>query len=555
MQGLLGVLGLALFTFAWLAPGHYPPWTSFQQQWLAALSVAVISCAALASKGPWRWPMPSLFLLAFAGVPLLQKLAGQIVFVADAVLPAVYLAGAGLGAAAAFNLAREKSDLWLRALCVSLLAAALASSALALSQWLQVQHLWLFQVELPRGGRPYANLAQANHLATLIGIGIALTICLYEARKISAPVTALLAAWLGFTLLMTQSKTGWLFVLILVVWHGLGHRRAGLRLGLLPVLFGAAVFAIGVWLWTPLNEAILIDEPAQLSARMDTSLRRELWSAMLEAVFRSPWVGWGFNQVIHGQLAVAFEHDAGQRMMHSAHTILLDLPLSVGVPLALVLFVLIVWWLVHRVRQARDPVRWSLLLALSPILCHSLTEFPLEYAYFLLCGSLLVGTLHARDEAPAAPSTRKLTFALPLAGVMAMVAWIGVEYLKVEESTRQVRMVMAGIGVDKVAHAPEPDVLLLDVLRQYHRFLNSPAHSGMSEAEVRWMRAVVHRYPYPPAMLRYAVAAGLNQQHDEASRTLRAICAIHPPLRCAEARESWQAARAQYQTLHPIPVP
>jgi O-antigen ligase len=555
MQGLLGVLGLAIFTLGWLAPGHYPPWTSFHQQWIAALGVGLIAWGAVASKAPWRWPAPALVLLAFACVPLLQKAAGQVVFTADAVLPALYIAGAALSSAAAFNLARQQRLLWVDALMIALLTAALASSALALLQWLRLGYLAVFLADLPRGGRPYANLAQPNHLATLIGIGIAVTIHLFEQRKLSSPVAALLAVWLGFTLLMTQSRTGWLFVLALVIWHAAAHRRALLRLGTVPVLLGAAAFAAGVWLWTPLNSALLIDEPATLSNRLDTGLRQTLWLAMLEAVERSPWIGWGFNQITHGQLAVAFDHDAGQRMLHSAHTIVLDLPLMVGLPIALAMFALAGGWLFVRARQCRDPATWCLLLALAAILCHALTEFPLDYAYFLLTAALLVGTLHATSDGSQGVQTPKITFALPLAAAFALQVWIGIEYLKVEESARQVRMVLAGIGVDKVWRVPEPDVALLDVPREYHRFLNTHARAGMRDEEIDWMRDVVWRNPIPPAMLRYALAAGLNGRTEEAKRTLRAICAIHPPDRCDEARESWHNARAQYSSLSTVSGP
>ena len=42
----LGHLGLGLMALAYLMPGHYLPWASFQSQWVAALGVALVVFSA-----------------------------------------------------------------------------------------------------------------------------------------------------------------------------------------------------------------------------------------------------------------------------------------------------------------------------------------------------------------------------------------------------------------------------------------------------------------------------------------------------------------------------
>jgi hypothetical protein len=239
----------------------------------------------------------------------------------------------------------------------------------------------------------------------------------------------------------------------------------------------------------------------------------------------------------------------------NAHSIVLDLPMWMGIPLAAVVLVLVATWLVRQVRVCNDGVRWSLLLAVAAIGLHALTEYPLDYAYFLLTLGLLIGTLDGLAPAARSLTAPRWSFIGPWAMATAMLVWVGVEYMKVEESARQVRMVFAGVGLDKQSFVAPPDTALLDGLREYHRFLITPARAGMSDAELDWMRDVMSSNPTAFAMVRYAQALGLNGRGDEAARVLRALCNIQTPKRCEQAREAWKAAERQHPELASVPAP
>jgi O-antigen ligase len=558
-QGPLLLLGLAAAFAAWLLSGHYPPWTAFQQQAMAALGAAFVALAAAFGPKPWRWPRVALALLFLALAPLAQHAFGQVTFLSDALLPAGYVIGFALCIAASANLSAQRPALWPQALLGMLLLAACASSVFGLIQWLGIEPPPGVMLDrIARGGRSTANLGQPNHLATLIGLGIATALYFLEQRRIGAVPTATLMLLLGIGLLTTQSRTAWLFLAVLVAWWACG--RNYLRLRGWPIAVALTLFALGVCLWTPLSEALLLHAPEMsLEYRVSGGSRPALWRAMIEAIGNAPWLGWGWNQVSIGHLSVAYERPAGHYMLHNAHSIALDLPLWVGLPLGLTVLAGATWWLVRQVRGCRDSARWCLLLAVFAIGTHALTEYPLDYTYFLFTLGLLVGALHRWPE-PVAPravaaSRGKQAFVMLWAGCCALTLWIAAEYLEAEESARQVRMVLAGVGVDKVSHVAPPDVVLLDTLREYHRFWITPARAGMSNAEIDWMHRVMRRYPFPPAMLRYALAAGLNGRAEEATRTLRAICNVHPAQRCTEAREAWRAARAQFPVLAGVPEP
>jgi O-antigen ligase len=553
MQGVLVLLGLAIYVGGWLASGHFPPWTAFQQQWFTALGISLVALGAAWRSGPWRWPGAALLMLALATVPLLQWLLGQIAFHSDAILPALFIVGFAMSIAAAANLVLRDPQQWPDTLMVALLTAAVASTALALLQWLRVQAPAIPMYPLPPGGRPYANLAQPNHLATLLGLGIAANLYLFERRRLGPLVSGLLAAVLGFGLLATQSRTGWLFLALLACWWFSGRRY--LRLKPIPLGVGLTVFAIGVWQWASLNRLLLLVDPGTtLDERLSTGLRTTLWRVMIEAVGDSPWLGWGWNQGVLGQLAVAYEHDAGQRMFQNAHSIVLDLMLWMGIPSAAVLLSITGYWLLRQARRCSDGARWSLLLAVGAVGVHALTEYPLDYTYFLLTLGLLVGTLDGFEPGRSVTLPRGY-FLILWAACVGLLLWVAAEYMRVEESARQLRLVMSGVGVDKVPSAPPPDVRLLDGLREYHRFFATPVQPGMSDEQLDGMRRVAQRNPLPGSLLRLALALGLNGRAEEAARVLRAACHLHPAKRCDDVRESWRASQRVYPGLAEVSLP
>jgi hypothetical protein len=117
------------------------------------------------------------------------------------------------------------------------------------------------------------------------------------------------------------------------------------------------------------------------------------------------------------------------------------------------------------------------------------------------------------------------------------------------------RFVSAGIGVDKVDHADEPDVRLLDRQRLFHRYALSQAQPGMTPDAVEAAVRVSNMHPFAPSLLRQALILGLNNQPEEAEMVLRRLCWTNPPESCAEGRDGWSALQQQYPALTNIPLP
>jgi O-antigen ligase len=553
---MLLTFGLIVLSLAFLLPGHYPPWPAFEQEAAAAIGGGLVGLALLAHRAQRKVAVPPLALCfsACAGIALCQWAAGQIRFAVDAVLAAAYLTAFAttvvLGACTTEEQRRALTD----GLGLALIAAGIASTGLAAAQWLgQSAGIWL--IDLRPGGRPYANLAQPNHLSTLLALATMATLKRFEQRSLAGPVAVLALAWFGFGIVMTQSRTGWLFVALLIGWWAVMRRRVALRSSTHAVVGGAVAFFALVWGWEALSRALLLPSGA-LEERLHAGTRWLHWQTLWDAIGRAPWLGYGWQQIGLAQQASVLDHPASGEWLEHSHNLLLDLLLWNGVPLGLLLFAALMVWFARRIRDCRTAERWAVLGSVGAVFVHALLEYPLDYAYFLLPAGFMVGALEG--EAPPGRQALRVpraAVAAVLAAQLALLGFVAAEYLRVQEATRQLRFMLVQIAAPDGAVPLPPSVRLLDAPREFHRFWLRQAKPGMSAVDLDWMRRVSQRYPVPAAMLRYALAAGLNGRAAEATSTLGRLCKMHPSARCEEARAAWTGLQGRHPELRGIPPP
>jgi O-antigen ligase len=501
-----------------------------------------------------------LAIVAFvaSAVPLMQLATGQVVFISDGVLASAYLAAFGLCIAAGATLARDPASGLLDVLTAAAVAAAILSVGMAMVQWLQLGPAsWIDG--LRPGGRPYANFGQPNNLASLLALGVAGILRWFELRRIGAAAAALAVAFLGFGMVMTQSRTAWLVVCMLFVWTLLMRRRTALRLKPATIVAGVVAFAVAVHLWGPLNDALLLAGSQPVEARTAAGTRALFWPAMWDAVWRQPWGGGGWTHATLAQQAVALDHVASGEQLTNSHNLLLDLLIWNGVPIGAFLIGALGWWLVRHLRACRDGEHAAVLVGVMALLIHAMLEYPLDYAFFLLPLGLWMGALDGcLDSEPSAKPIMLLprwTIAAPLALLLVLAGRVGMEYMRTEEAARTLRFVLLGIGIDKVSTAPEPDVTLLDRPRAFHRFMLSHVREGLTGAELEWVRNVAQRHPSPSSLFRLALTLGINGEPAEAAHILAVLCHIQPAARCVEGRDAWVAMQTRHPALTAIPPP
>ncbi|MBQ0961991.1 O-antigen ligase C-terminal domain-containing protein [Ideonella sp. 4Y11] len=376
-----------------------------------------------------RWPLLALGLLALgvlasmaASLPATLGLSSLALLVAAALV-----LGAAAGAA---------EDEVFHAFASAMLLAGLASAAVGFVQ--VFAPAWTDGALVARTGyvgRAVGNLRQPNHLSSLLVWAlIALVPLARSGRWFSLPLPRLLSALTGVVLVwavvLTASRTGALGMLLLAVWGALDRRMPRvIRLGLLSTPLVYALCWWGMDLWAQ-QTAHTFGAAARLDAGGDISSSRfGIWRNTLALIAAHPWTGVGFGEfnfawtlgVFPGRPVAFFDH---------THNLPLQFMVELGLPASALLTALLLAGLVLAARRAwaltddeaglRARAAWMMVLLIG---LHSLLEYPLWYAYFLLPTAWAWGHALSGPRAPGparAPSWLPVGVAMLLATLLAL---------------------------------------------------------------------------------------------------------------------------------------
>lgn len=540
---------------AWLTPNHYLPWLAFHADWLAAAAFLLLLASCRLQDLRIGVSLLAVGGMLVACIPLLQFGLGLVAFAGDAVMASSYIAGWSLCVVCgAVWMRTSHADLILRCFAAALLVAALASSMIALGQWLELFDGSIYVVDVATGSRPFANLGQPNHLATLLVLGVVAALLLHQRDALGSTALAACATVLCIGIATTQSRTAFLQSIVLVGWLLCARRRVGLRVGYgaIVITLAACVVFMAAWPW--LNEALGLSSGSTMSERGAKGVRSIHWLSLLDAMAREPWSGYGWNQVSVAQMRVALDHPAPGEVIEHSHNLILDLLIWNGVPLGVLIVGALVCWFYRQFRACRDASVALLLAGVGIVVTHAMVEYPMDYAYFLFP----VGFMMGAAESLSAPArslyvpARLIKALAACAGLLML--FITIEYVQIENNHRQLRFEAARIGAANV-ESEIPQVVLLTQLREFLRLARSEARPEMTAAQVDEMRRIAERYPLPPVLLRYALVTGLNGRPDLASATLVRLCKMHTNERCGEGREAWSVAMQRYPVLAEVPFP
>ncbi|WP_119354199.1 PglL family O-oligosaccharyltransferase [Azohydromonas sediminis] len=392
-ERLLAVTGVAAVAVPVLIAFNLPPSSTFFNQatafglwglFVAAAAWRVRTDVAAALRA--TWPLWAV-LAAIGAFALAGWLAGP--------LPvSLVLAPLGVLAAAAVTLvaaaAGAAQPAAVRAFALGLVAAGALSALVALVQvftpgWADGE--WIARSTLP--GRAVGNLRQPNHLATLLlWAAIALVPLVDRARgaRTVAPA-ALVWTVLVVATQLTGSRTGLLGVGLLALW-GLVDRRLGRRARALlwtaPLLYALAwaVAALAAQQgWGTFGTATRAAQADPSSSRF------AIWSDTLALIAAQPWTGVGFERFNFAWTLTPFPQRPVAYFDHT-HNLPLQFAVEFGVPAAVALTALLAIALARAWRAARtgrDGVWRRAFVALIVLVgTHSLLEYPLWYAHFLL---------------------------------------------------------------------------------------------------------------------------------------------------------------------------
>ena len=268
-------------------------------------------------------------------------------------------------------------------------------------------------------GRAVGNLRQPNHLSTLLIWSVCGAAWLGRRHLWAQGVAALMVvAGIG-GVVWTASRTGMLGMGLLTLWAIRDkHMPRPLRVVLLLAPLWYGLWWLGMAWWAQWGTGHTFAAGARLNDGSDISSSRfRIWSDTIELIRANPWLGVGWGEF---NLAWTFTELPKRPVAFFDHThnVLLHWAVELGLPLALLMTLLtafgllVLWmpWRAVRTLDADEPegLRLGVLAMTGTVAAmaalHSLLEYPLWYAYFLLPAAMLWALgLAARGGLPLMP--------------------------------------------------------------------------------------------------------------------------------------------------------
>ncbi len=557
-------VGLAFLFLGWNAPNHYPPWTTFHLELFSALGLCLL-CVAVsfgvqrhrqphghAAGGVlpterFRVPLPlsARVWLLLALLPMLQLLAGGLVFRGDAWIGLLYGLGMVLGLYVGMLWAAQQGRAQvLRVLWITFVLGGLAACGLALVQWLRLSTPGWWAMELI-DDRPYASFAQPNHLGLLMVMAIVAVTALFESRAlVHRWVWAVTVGFFGWGLLMSQSRSAALALAGVALLWALTRKRVPTRLRWSDLLFGVLVGLLLSALVDPLQRVLLL-KSTEFRASADAGPRQWIWLHFWAAIRERPWAGYGFNQGVAALAEVAGQVHPSRNVVF-AHNVVLDLMTWVGIPLAVVVSGGLAFWMFGWLRRDPDSTlmaqrHWVFAVWLALAL-QSMLEFPYTHSYFLLPAALLAGAVtpmpQQRSPPPGAAfaaSRWVMMLAAAAALLLGLLSW---EYLWLEEDFRFNRFAHANFG-NLPTHEALTKPLLLDQLAALNASANIKIAPGMSADELQQLHVLARRFHILSTRLDYAKALALNGRMADAQHELQVIRSVFHPTQYEGIEQNW----------------
>ncbi|MFO1292230.1 MAG: Wzy polymerase domain-containing protein [Rubrivivax sp.] len=407
------------------------PSPTFLNQALAlALWGWFVVFAAPARPGRAPWPLWAALAGAALGVLLSW---GPGALPASLALSALGLLAAALLLAVAGAGARRRDDAvaMFAAFAAGWLAAGLANVAIAFVQvfWPALADgNWIAVSGIP--GRAVGNLRQPNHLSSLLMWALVGAVGLLELRRLRRGWALAAAALLVWGVVLTASRTGLVGVALLALWGLADRRLARATRALLlatPLLYALAWLGMAEW---AAASAHAFGGTQRLAANDISSSRFGIWANTLELIRRQPLAGVGFGEFNFAWTLTPFPQRPTAFFDHT-HNLPLQLLVELGLPLGGAVLALLLWALA---RAWRGPAAEGdggraqrvAFMMVAMIGLHSLLEYPLWYAYFLLPAAWAWGyalAAGAREGEPAGPPWPALAWcgsALVVAAVLAV---------------------------------------------------------------------------------------------------------------------------------------
>lgn len=441
----LAHISLTFVGLMWVLPflyyRHAYPLTTFDQEWSAAV-LGMVAGIYLLSRPYWQLAeIPRIVLLPvmLLLLVLLQYALGQITYYAQMLLFALYMLWTivlmMLGYALRKNLGWPSMA---TVLAVFLLLGAELSALAGVLQHYR-WHTFLDAVITAQNGiAVYGNLAQPNHFASYIAMGL---ISLGLLRVHLRPwQLVLLALPLLFVLVLSGSRSSWLYLAGLSVLAYLWQRRDA---SCKPLLHYTLLLLLGFGLmhwvvqipWLAGSSGSVTTMQRMLAGDTSGSIRLYLWHESWLMIRQFPVLGAGLGQFAwqHFLLSPQLHTTSIVGLYNNAHNLLIQLTVEMGLAGLAVVLTTLGRWLWHGIKVQLTIYHWWAYAVLSVIGIHSMLEYPLWYAYFIGVAAVLLGMLDVTAYRLELRKLGRMSVAMILVlGLVSLLQWQQ-GYLRLEQ--------------------------------------------------------------------------------------------------------------------------
>jgi O-antigen ligase len=422
---------------------HAYPITTFNQEW-GAVVLSLCALPLLIGKRYWQQPeLPRIVLLPICMMLLLlvQYLLGKVPSFDQTLLLTMYFLWAALLVMLGHRLRVELG----LPLVVTILAAFLVVGAElnTLAGIIQHFHLSSFLdsvVTVKTGAAVYGNIAQPNHFANYLALGLA-SLGLLQARgSIRIWQSALLAAPILLVMVLSGSRSAWFYLIFMVGMSYLWQRRNKIYLPLMKysllLLVGFALMHLVVQLPWFAGAGGVTTLDRMFGDAGSGSQRLYLWKESCLIFSKFPFLGSGFGQFAwqHFQLSTELRNFGIVGLYNNAHNLVMQLAAETGLAGLSILFATLGLWLFHALKDLRTIYHWWGFSVIAILGIHSLLEYPLWYAYFIGIAAISLGLMESKTYRLELRLVGRLSVALMLVLGIVTVAQLRTGYKKLEAS-------------------------------------------------------------------------------------------------------------------------
>ena len=409
------VLAGLMWVLPFLSNRHPFPLANFYQEW-GAFILGLSAMFLLASQRYWQQPTTPRIVLLPIGMMLLvliQFMLGKVVYLDQVLQHTLYMLWAALLIVLGQHLCKELGlPALVTAQAIFLLLGAELNALISVLQHYSLHTFLDAIVSPPVNSVVVGNMAQPNHLANLITLGLISLGLLHTRWRLRLWQTVVLAAPLLFVLTLSGSRSPWLYLLCMVVMALFWQHRDKPSLPLLHYsLLMLLGFGLMHWIvqlpWLEVSsssmtsgerllvEVIDITKDGTDSGKGGFGIRLYLWREAWLIFTKFPLLGVGYGQFAwqHFQLGSELHNTNITGLYTNAHNLVMQVAAEMGLAGLLILIGTLTLWLWQARSVQRSIYHWWGYALLAVLAINGLLEFPLWYAYFLGAAALTLGML------------------------------------------------------------------------------------------------------------------------------------------------------------------